>query len=71
MPAAQPALNAPVRASGIIWRIFPDEPAAFPKSCTPVPLSAFELGALVANIMELFRSLEKPSLAPVSFFVRR
>ena len=28
MPAAQAALNAPVRASGIIWRIFPDEPAA-------------------------------------------
>src|SRR5262245_28129152 len=32
---------------------------------------AFGLGALVSNITELFRSLEKPSLAGLPFFVGR
>jgi hypothetical protein len=32
-------------------------------------MSAFGLGALVSNITELFRSLEKPSLAGLPFFV--
>jgi hypothetical protein len=34
-------------------------------------MSAFGLGALVSNITELFRSLEKPSLAGLPFFVGR
>jgi hypothetical protein len=33
--------------------------------------SAFRFGTLVANISKLFRSLEKPSLAGLPFFVAR
>jgi hypothetical protein len=33
--------------------------------------SAFRLGAIVANISELFWPLEKPSLAALTFFVGR
>src|SRR5262245_26792995 len=48
-------------SSGASSRTSPQPPG----SCTPVHLSAFEFSALVT-----FRSLEKPSLTPVSFFVR-